>query len=124
MKKKKVPLQSWCFAAEHAAEMWCLTATRSHQLYGWTPFEHMMGFTPSISKMIEHEWYGWVWYWCPVQKDNALGRWLGLAHDVGQGLCSYILTRKAEPIVRSTVMRLSEEDRNNKELREEKDKFD
>eukprot|EP00957_Ditylum_brightwellii_P090893 6921144-Ditylum_brightwellii.AAC.1 len=74
--------------------------------------------------MIEHDWYDWVWYWCPVQKDNVLGRWLGPVHDVGQGLCSYTLSRKAESVVRSMVTKLSEEERNSEELKKEKDDFD
>eukprot|EP00957_Ditylum_brightwellii_P160735 12236989-Ditylum_brightwellii.AAC.1 len=94
---------------------------RLHQLHDQTPFEHVMGFTPIISNMIEHEWYDWAWCWCPVKRDNVLSSLLGLAHDVGQALCSYILTRKVEPIMKSKVIRLSEEDRNSEELREDKE---
>jgi len=51
-----------------------------------TPEEVVTGRTPDISEFAHYSWYEWVWY-----RDQAsfpeprilLGRWLGVAGDVG-----------------------------------------
>ena len=52
-----------------------------------------------------------VWYHDPADLDQPkLGRWLGAAHDVGQGLSYYVLTSKGTVKMRSSVSPLSAED--------------
>ncbi len=41
------------------------------------------------------------------QDHHKLGKWLGVAHRVGQALCYYILTENGRPIVRSLVQPLT-----------------
>ena len=88
-----------------------MTATNLFDLNGRTPFEIALGFTPDISELVEFGWYQWICYHDPVHPDrNNLGRWLGPAHNVGQGLAYYILNANAEVIVRSTVSSIEDDD--------------
>ena len=114
MARNNVPLRLWCFAAEHIADIMCLTATPLAKLQGRTSYEFVFGHTPDISEYIEFDFYDWVWYWdrdaeYPNER-KRLGRWLGVAHRVGQGMCYYILTESAKVIVRSTVSGLEEDE--------------
>ena len=94
----------WDYCAEYTAELRCMTATNLFDLNGRTPFETVLGFTPDISELVEFGWYQWVWYHDAVHPDkDNLGRWLGPAHNIGQGLAYYILNHNAEVVVRSTV---------------------
>jgi hypothetical protein len=59
----------------------------------------------------EYDWYQPVWYYdgtggLPEDK-KALGRWLGVAHRVGQAMCYWILPIHGIPIARSTVQPVS-----------------
>ena len=104
MRRTNTPLVLWDYCVEYNAEIRCMTATNIFDLNGRTPFETVLGYTPDISELVEFSWFQWVWYHDPVhpERDN-LGRWLGPAHNVGQGLAYYILNGDAEVIVRSTV---------------------
>ena len=104
MRRTNTPVILWDYCIEYNADLRCLTATNIFDLNGRTPFETVLGFTPDISELVEFGWYQWVWYHDPVhpERDN-LGRWLGPAHNIGQGLAYYILNSNAEVIVRSTV---------------------
>ena len=74
-------------------------------LSGCTPYEQVMGYIPDISELVEFEWYQWVWYSDPVSPSRTLlGRWLGPAHNAGQGLAYYILNENGEVVMRSTVV--------------------
>ena len=111
MRRTNTPLVLWDYCVEYNAEIRCMTATNIFDLNNRTPFESVLGFTPDISELVEFGWYQWVWYHDPVhpERDN-LGRWLGPAHNVGQGLAYYILNHNAEVIVRSTVSTIKDDD--------------
>jgi hypothetical protein len=116
MSRKNVPLRLWCFAAEYIANILCLTATPLAKLQGRTSYEFIFGHTPDISEYIEFEFYDWVWYWesdaeYPEER-KRLGRWLGVAHRVGQCMCYYILTETAKVVVRSTLSSLEDDEGN------------
>ena len=55
--------------------------------------EQITGETPDISEYLDFGFYDWIWY-----KDNAglgenkIGRWLGVAHRVGNLMSYWILT--------------------------------
>ena len=101
-----------------------MTATSMYDLNGRTPFETVLGFTPDISELVEFNWYQWVWYHDPVNPHkDQLGRWLGPAHNVGQGLAYYILNSNAEVVVRSTVSAIDEAEMNSYDLEIRKRKF-
>ena len=116
MARRNVPLRLWCFVAEYIADIMCLTATPLAKLQGRTSYEFIFGHTPDISEFIEFEFYDWVWYWdteadYPEEK-KRLGRWLGVAHRVGQGMCYYILSESSKIIVRSTLSSLADDEGN------------
>ena len=116
MSRRNVPLRLWCFAAEYIADIMCLTAMPLTKLKGRTSYEFVFGHTPDISEYIEFEFYDWVWYWDSVaeypEERKRLGRWLGVAHRVGQGMCYYILTEAAKVVVRSTLSGVSDDEGN------------
>ena len=70
--------------------------------------EQVTGETPDISEYLDFGFYDWVWY-----KDNAglgdncIGRWLGVAHRVGNLMSYWILTQTGRVIARTTVQRVT-----------------
>ena len=82
---------------------------------GRTPVEIITGETPDISEMLHFDFFGWVKYYDPYMNSfpkqcEALGRWLGIAHDVGQAMTYYILKDNGEIVVRSSVRNLTDEE--------------
>ncbi len=78
-----------------------------------TPEEHVTGRTPDISEYAHYSFFEWVWYKDQVafpEVDMKLGRWIGVATDVGQSMTYWLLTNKCTVIARSSVMRLHEFD--------------
>ena len=74
-----------------------LTASDLYSLHSRTPHELVTGFTPDISEFIDHTWYDPLWFYTDVnfpQNKRELGRWLGIAHRVGQALCYWKLSNK------------------------------
>ena len=111
MKSKLTPIVLWDYCWAYVCEIRSLTATNNIYLNGETPFASVMGYTPDISEFLTFGWYDWVWYHDPADLDQPkLGRWLGAAHDVGQGLSFYVLTSKGTVKMRSSVSPLSAED--------------
>ena len=123
MEKYVVPIRLWCFAYEYGAEILCLTATGKYQLQGRTPFEIVMNYTPDISEYVNFHFYQWCYHWDELQKKKRLGRWLGVAHRVGQSMCYYVLTSKGTFIARSTVIPIPDIDLAATELKERMDRF-
>jgi hypothetical protein len=85
------------------------------------------GRTPDISEYVDFQWYDLLWYY--DQEDfpedrHRLGRWLGVAHRVGQACCYYILPESGEPIVRSTVQQVTEDERKSATFQERQKAFD
>ena len=111
MRRTNTPIILWDYCVEYNAELQYMTSTDIYDLNGRTLFESVLGFTPDISELVEFGWYDWVWYHDPVNpnKDN-LGRWLGPALNVGQGLSYYVLNPSAEVIVHSTVSSVNHDD--------------
>ena len=65
--------------------------------------EQVTGETPNISEYLDFGFYNWVWY-----KDNAglgencIGKWLGIAHQVGN-LMSYWILMEAGCVIACTT---------------------
>ena len=85
--------------------------------------------TPDISDLLTYDFYQWVKYRKISDKfpepRMSLGRWLGIAHDIGQSMCYWVLKSNGQVVARSTVRPLSDEelkDENEKTAREEFDK--
>ena len=123
----KAPKCLWDFCAVYACEIRCLTVHPNFAAQGRTPYELVTGRTPDISEYVEFEWYEPLWYYnqedYPADR-RLLGRWLGVAHRVGQACCYYILTASGQTIVRSTVQKVSEDEYKSTGFRDELTAYD
>ena len=125
MRRTNTPIVLWDYCVEYNAELRTLTASNNVNLSGRTPHEAVMGYTPDISELVEFEWYQWVWYNDPASTDRIqLGRWLGPAHNAGQGLAYYVLNDKGEVVMRSTVIPINHPDLSNPAVQERQKSFD
>lgn len=110
MKRHSAPKRLWDFAAAYAADIRSLTAHPLFSLEGRTPYEKVTGNTPDISEWVEFDWYEPLWYYeadgFPSDK-RLLGRWLGVAHRIGQAMCYWILPASGVAIARTTVQKIS-----------------
>ena len=123
MADTQAPIRLWCFAYEYAADICCLLATGLYDLGGRTPYEFVMQHTPDISEYTVFRWYQWAYYWDEIDKEKKLCRWLGIASQVGQSMCFWILLPNGEFIARSTVIPIPDEDLANITLKDRMNKF-
>jgi hypothetical protein len=108
MQRTCTPVRLWDFCWEYVCAIRCLTASGHIHIDGGTPFQIVHGYSPDISEYLSLSWYQWVWYHDPDSPDESLlGRWLGPAHSVGQGLAYHVLSDKGRTKVRSTVSPVS-----------------
>ncbi len=117
----------WDFCAVYACEIRCLTAHPHFALQGRTPYEMVTGRTPDISEYVDFSWYDFLWYYDQEDFPEArrrLGRWLGVAHRVGQACCYYILPQSGVPIVRSTVQRITDDELKSAEVKQALETYD
>jgi len=119
MQNTKAPKCLWDYCAVYACEIRSLTAHPHFALQGRTPYEMVTGKTPDISEYVEFSWYDPLWYY--DQEDfpesrRRIGRWLGVAHRVGQACCYFILPHSGEPIVCSTVQCLMADELKSREV--------
>ena len=127
MTSTKAPKCLWDYCAVYVCEIRCLTAHSHFALQGRTPYEMVTGRTPDISEYVEFQWYDMLWYY--DQEDfpedrRRLGRWLGVAHRVGQACCYYILPESGEPSVGSTVQPVTDDERKSIDFQEKQRAFD
>ena len=126
IKSTTTPVRLWDYCWEYIASITSLTATDHFLLDGVTPFEKVHGYTPDILEYIIFSWYQWVWYYVPHSSNNdkvQLGRWLGPAHDCGQGLAYHILSPTGHVLTRSTVSIIDKDDLVSKENSRRRDDF-
>ena len=80
---------------------------------GRTGYEIVLGTTPDISEYIEFDFYDYCYYWdnpqSYPQEKKHIGRWLGIAHRVGQALVYWIMNSNGYVTARSTVISLKPE---------------
>ena len=81
----------------------------------------VFGLTPDISEYIEFEFYDYCWYWDTPQsyphEKKQIGRWLGIAHRVGQSMVYHIMNTNGKVIARSTVIPLHHSDHDVTEIK-------
>jgi hypothetical protein len=114
MMATNAPHVLWDHCFTLMSEIQSCTAIDLVQLQGDTPSTCLTGDTLDISHLCEFQWYERVWYVDPQDKieNRKLGRYLGSSHDIGQAMCSKILTNKAREISRTFVVPMSTEDKN------------
>jgi hypothetical protein len=114
MISSKAPEILWDHCFQLMAEIRSHTALNMMRLGGETPLTHLIGETADISHLCQFEWYEYVWWLDVTDKlqNKKLGHYLGPSLDVGDMMCSKILTSKATTRVYSSVFPLTIEDRN------------
>lgn len=123
----KHPLCPWDLCAKHVAELRCLTAQPLFSLHGRTPFEMVTGTTPDISEYICFNWFQPVCYYDNTsfpEPTKHLACWIGVAHNIGQAMCFWVLPSSGVPIARSTVQALSDVELRSAEIQEQLRAFD
>jgi hypothetical protein len=114
MARTKAPKRLWDYCTTYQCELRNLIAHPQFNLQGRTPYEMVTGHTPDISEYLDFAWYDTIWYYdqdTPFPASpRKLGKWLSVAHRVGQALCYYILTAQGQPIVRSSIQPVTKEE--------------
>jgi hypothetical protein len=80
------------------------------------------GNTPDISEYICFNWFQPVWYYDNTsfpEPTKHLARWIGVAHNIGQAMCFWVLPSSGVPIARSTVQAISEVELRSAEVQEQ-----
>jgi hypothetical protein len=127
MNDTKTPKRLWDFCSQYAAEIQCLTAQPLFGLHGRTPYEIVTGNTPDISEYLQFTWYQPLFYYDPSnfpEDRELIGRFIGVAHNVGQALCYWILPKSGRPIARTTVRPISEAELQTDHIQQELNSFD
>lgn len=126
LRSNNTPSEFWCYAIEWAARIRSYTAHDSINLGSRTPEEHITGTTPDISEYIHFTWSQWIWYKEPTPfpgTDVHLGKWMGVAQDVGQAMTYWVLTSKRTIIARSSIAPLSNIDLRDPTLKDRFNEF-
>lgn len=114
MKSTAAPVVLWDYCWALVCHRRCLTVTNNIYLEGETPFMKVHGYTPDISEYLTFQWYDWVWFHEPNNPEKQeLGRWLGPAHDLGQGLAYHVLSSTGKVRIRSTVSPVTQPEMSN-----------
>lgn len=125
MMRKGVPRRLWDYGIQWVCEITQRTSNSHFALAGRTPFEAITGETPDISEYLDFGFYDRVWF-----KENAglgeklLGRWLGVAHRIGNAMNYFILKDNGRVISRSTVQRVTNLELRTEEVKEQTKAFD
>ena len=105
MFQKRVPKVFWDYGMRWVSETMSRTHLRRHKADGGgVPLQNIVGETIDISEYIDFGFYDRVWY-----RDNAglgepkLGRWLGVASNVGATMWFWVLTPTGSVVARGTV---------------------
>ncbi|MGH7955268.1 MAG: hypothetical protein ACREOZ_04835, partial [Gloeomargaritales cyanobacterium] len=113
MNRVKAPETLWDFGLRYVSDIRNIATRLS--LDDRTPYEVLKGETQDISELKDFEFYEWVKFYEPnagfTEQRVTLGRWLGVAHDVGQAMCYWILKKNGHVVARSTVRPLTLEEK-------------
>ena len=85
------------------------------------------GDTIDLSEYLDFDFYNTVCYWETLsgEKGETLpGRWLGISHCIGTGMCYWILNKNGNTISRSTVHYITKEDCQDSKMKETLTSFD
>ena len=112
MFKYLIPKWFWDYVGLYTCNIHNLTA--STLLDNRTPKEVVTGNTPDISEYTEFHIYQPCYYFnsadtFPNDKE-CLGRWLGVSHRVGQGLCYFVVNNNGQVISNSTVRPVTQDE--------------
>jgi hypothetical protein len=92
MHRARCPEAFWCYGMEYVCQIRKLMVRPS--LDWQTLLEVLTGDTPDCTEYLNFDFYDWVKFKDPssgVVDDIMLGRWLGVAHSIGQAMTYWIL---------------------------------
>jgi len=127
MGRTRTPIKLWDFCAHYVSHLHNHIVRPLADLHGRTPYERITGNTPDISELLEFEWYQPIWYYEPSEfphENKLLGRWIGIAHHIGQALCFWVLPLSGTPIARTTIQAITKEDLEISILKDKLNEFD
>lgn len=107
---KSISPRLWDYGIVYEAEILSRICRGSDKRSG---LEVITGDTPDISQWLDFGFYDPVWYWdAPYSKEDtkkrAIGRWLGVSHNVGGDMCYWVLTGKGKVVSRTTVQHITQ----------------
>ena len=128
MVRAGAPKPFWADAIEWEAYIQSNTAWDIYQLQGETPETVLSGDTADISQFCELSFYEWVMFRDePVafpDENPVLGRFLGIAIDVGPAMTAKILKINGEVVCRSTYRGLTDAEVANQAHIKSREEFD
>ena len=127
LRRRQAPRCLWDFAGVYEAEKRSLHCHGTLRCQGRTPEEILTGNTPDISEYLDYGFYDWLWFYdskdFPGER-RILGRWLGVAHRVGQAMCYWVLMDNGTVVARSTVQPVTDDELRTDVFKAEADRFD
>ena len=110
--RTRAPKNLWLQACKYMADIHNVTSDET--LDYKTPYSKRRGETPDISPYLQFKFYEKVYYLDPSEKypetKEKLGRWIGVAHNVGDHLTYVILTSDTHRLIERSVVRSAEID--------------
>jgi hypothetical protein len=106
MQKKNVYSWLWDYGLVYEGK---LLTRMSDGDDGSSGYEQVTGKTPNISEWLDFQFYDLVRWWDLPNKPNIndemkqLGRWLGVSHHVGSGMCYWILADSGQVVSKTSV---------------------
>ena len=124
MRDTNTPIRLVDYVMRYVASLISFTPTKLINADNRSPYEIVHGNTPNISEYISFDWYCFVWFWDPVSfQRQRLGRWLGVAHNIGSGHVYYVLNKNGIVEARSTVSKLSCDEMESSDIQEQMRNF-
>lgn len=105
MDRTGCPEEVWYLVVQYV--VYLLNRTATEALKWKTPWEVAFGETPDISNLIQFEFWELVYYHNPAESfpdsKERLGRFVGIAENIGDFMTYYVLIENGEVLARSSV---------------------
>ena len=122
-RRGRSPKRLWDYCGQWVAAIRRLTAHNNPVLDGLTAEEFVHARTPDISAYSMFDWYEPVWFIDPAkdvaQSRRVLGRWIGVAEDIGLSITYFILPNSCVPVARSSVFPVTQDERLSADFQQE-----
>ena len=125
MIRKNMPRRLWDYGIQWVCEITQRTSNSHFVLSDRTPIEAVTGETTDISEYLDFGFYDRVWFKENVGLgEKSLGRWLGVAHRIGNAMNYFILKDNGKVVSCSMVQRVTNLEMRTKEVEEQVKQFD
>jgi hypothetical protein len=123
--RKNVTKLFWDYGLRWLCEIMSRTHTRTQRINGGIPLQNVTGETVDISNYLDFGLYDHVMYRDnPGLSESKIGRWLGVAKNVGTMLTFYVATQTGQVVSRSSVERVKEIEKRTDEMKRKLEEFD